>query len=156
MEQKNSVELNVTPLKRVKRFSKGIIREVVLSIEHGLSRDEAIATFGMCSTSLSNWMHRYGSEAYHQNKKVAISALKKRSAVIAILDGRMTLSEAQLAYNIKSHSTIRQWIINYKQENAELVVPNPPEELKKIKKTNPLATWSRNTSCSRKPLNMNS
>jgi transposase len=139
MEQKNNVELNVIPLRGTKRFSKRIIKEVVLSIEEGMARIEAIATYGMGATSLNNWMRRYGSQNYHQNKRVTVGAHKKRSVVMSILDGRMTISEAQLAYNMKSDSSIRKWIINYKRENDELVAPNPPAELKKNKKDKPLS-----------------
>lgn len=51
-------------------------------------------------------MKDYGSVDYHENHKCkSYSALEKRTIVTAIEQGRLTIGEAKIAYNIKSDAS---------------------------------------------------
>jgi transposase len=70
------------------------------------------------------WMNKYGSADYQQRKKQPIAAQLKRTVVRAVEAGRLSVREAQIAYNIKGADTIRKWIRDQKRENAELTGSN--------------------------------
>lgn len=70
-------------------------------------------------------MIRYGSTEYHQNiKRRVYNNLQKRTIVTAIEQGRMSIKEAQIAYDIKTGKTIRDWMSQYKAEKVEVCIEN--------------------------------
>ena len=99
------------------------IKEVVRQIEEGLPRQEALLTYGLKKVTLSSWMRRYASSQYMDCRKIR-SAKTKRSVVRAIGEGRMNISEAMTACNIKAAKTIRHWVALDKQENDDLADSN--------------------------------
>jgi transposase len=64
-------------------------------------------------------MKDYGSAAYNAGRKESRSQANKTSILRAVLDGRMTVREAMIAYRVSS-STINCWIKAYKGEKGEL------------------------------------
>ena len=103
------------------RYDQRLILKIVREVEDGLPRKEAIRLYSLGQCSLTRWMKRYGSENYHKNiKRKSYSNLQKRTIVTAIEQGRMNLKDAQIAYNIKSKSTIKNWISHYKVEKVEI------------------------------------
>ena len=103
-------------------YPKHFIREIVEAIQNCLSR-----------STLSDWMREYGSPAYHSGKQGHLSRQQRSSFVRAILEGRMTIQEAKLAYNISWTPTIRKWL----RENEDLVDPNHPAMNGRITSNNP-------------------
>ncbi len=103
-------------------FDKGFIKGVVKAIEKGLPRSEAIKRYGMARSTLSDWMREYGSQAYHAGKQRRVGLADRRSIVRAIEEGRMTVAEAKLAYNLKWTPRITKWLRDYRRENEELVI----------------------------------
>jgi len=116
------------------RYDKRLILKVVREVESGLPRREANRIYGLGQSTLSGWMHDYGSSNYHQNmKRQHYSNLQKRTIVTAIEQGRMSVKEARAAYKIRTEKLIRKWLRQYKAENVELRVVTGPAMEKKIK-----------------------
>ena len=118
-------DCQITKVKKSGRgpgYPKHFIREIVEAIQNGLSRSEVVKRYGLSRSTLSDWMREYGSPAYHSGKQGHLSRQQRSSFVRAILEGRMTIQEAKLAYNISWTPTIRKWL----RENEDLVDPNHP------------------------------
>ena len=100
-------------------FSKPVILEIVKQVENGLSRSVIVEQYKISRTTIAEWMRDYGSASYHAGRKGRLSQANKTSILRAVLDGRMTVREAMIAYRVSS-STINQWIRAYKREKGEL------------------------------------
>ena len=90
-------------------FSKAFINRIVQAVEGGLSRKELCHMHGMSSTTLAEWMSRYGSIRYHQNKKKSFSETERNVTARAVLEGRVSIKEAALSKGVR-RTTIQQWI----------------------------------------------
>lgn len=106
-------------------YAKAFIQEVVAAISGGLPYKAACDRYGVPEPTLWMWMNKYGSADYQQRKKQPIATQLKRTVVRAVEAGRLSVREAQIAYNIKGADTIRKWIRDQKRENAELAGSNP-------------------------------
>lgn len=116
------------------RYDKRLILKVVREIEAGLPPKEANRIYGLGKSTLHGWMQDYGSPNYQQNiKRQRYSNLQKRTIVTAIEQGRMSIKEAQLAYNVKTEKLIRNWLTQFKAEKVELCIVTEPEMAKKPK-----------------------
>lgn len=100
-------------------FSKPVILEIVKKVENGLSRGVIVEQYKVSRSTIAEWMRDYGSAAYQSGRKGHLSQANKTSVLRAVLDGRMTVREAMIAYRVSS-STINQWIRTYKREKGEL------------------------------------
>ncbi|MFN3640047.1 MAG: hypothetical protein ACK4UK_03945 [Flavobacterium sp.] len=113
------------------RYDKRLILKIVEEVENGLPRKEANRIYGLGKTSLDRWMRDYGSFKYQETVKRRIySKLQKRTIVTAIEQGRLTIKEAKLAYNIKTEKIIRSWIIEFKSEKVEICIGNTSQMAK--------------------------
>jgi DNA invertase Pin-like site-specific DNA recombinase len=108
-------------------FDKSVIREIVKAIEEGLPRREVVKQYKTARSTISGWMREYGSRAYQAGKSGHITQPQKRSMLRAIEEGRMTIQEAKIAYNISLTTTIKQWMRASVRENAELLGFNKPD-----------------------------
>ena len=116
------------------RYDKRLILKVVGEIEAGLPRKEANRIYNLGKSTLDLWMRDYGSPDYQQNiKRKHFSNLQKRTVAAAVEQGRMSIKEAQCAYGVKSHKTIREWLLQYKREKVELCIVTEPVMQKKTK-----------------------
>jgi len=104
-------------------FGKGLILHIVEQVESGCSRRELCANYGMAYSTLSEWMTRYGSDVYQSNKRKIFSLQQKRKIINAIVEKRMTKSEACLAHKINK-KILNTWLLKCKREDQELVNPN--------------------------------
>ena len=100
-------------------FSKPLILKIVQQVENGLSRSVIVEQYKISRTTICEWMKDYGSAAYNAARKGQRSQANKTSILRAVLEGRMTVREAMIAYRVGS-STIHQWIRVYKREKGEL------------------------------------
>jgi transposase-like protein len=78
----------------------------------------------MSSVTLNEWMTRYGSARYQQNKKKSFSKAERNVAARAVLEGRISVDQAALSKGIRT-STVKQWVKQKQQDDAELSVLNP-------------------------------
>jgi transposase len=102
-------------------FDKEVIKEIVLTIESGTPRREIIKHYGMSRSTLSDWMREHGSPGYQVSKRGHLSVVDRRSMIRAIQEGRMTIGEAKIAYNISLISTVKKWLRDAEREKSELV-----------------------------------
>lgn len=105
-------------------FSKAVIHRIVEEVEKGVSRKELCKQYGMGLGTLNEWMTRYGSARYQQNKKKSFSQAEKNTTVRAVVEGRISIEQAALSKGIRK-STIKQWVKQKQQDDAELSVLNP-------------------------------
>lgn len=111
------------------RYDKRFILKIVQEVESGLPRKETIRLYNLSNSTLNEWMRDYGSVHYHTNlKRKSYSRAQKRSIAAAIEQGRMSIEQAQVAYQIKSQKSIRDWV---KQEKIDLYTVIDPAMAKK-------------------------
>lgn len=116
------------------RYDKRLILKIVKEVEEGLPRKEAIKKYGLGKKSIDAWLREYGSLNYQLHiKRKNYSNLHKRTIVSAIEQGRMSIKEAQLAYNIRNSTTISKWLIQYKSEKVEICIEKQRPMIKKKK-----------------------
>lgn len=100
-------------------YNKQVILQVVRSIERGATRREIIKRYGVAKSTLSGWMQQYGSPAWLASQK-PLSIPDKRSMVRAVEEGKMTLNEAKVAYNLRSTQAVKGYLRHAQREKAEL------------------------------------
>ena len=120
-------------------YDKLAVQKIVEAIEGGMRRSEVCLIYGVSRRTLSDWMREYGSASYKVSKQGHLNNAQKRSMIRAITEGRMTLQEAKLAYNMKSYNAILTLLRQEKEKseleaNMDSKVDNlPPEEDKEKK-----------------------
>lgn len=133
MEKKNIKENS-----RVSRYDKRFILKIVQEIEAGLPRKNAIRMYELKRPTLDDWMRDYGSVHYQDSiKRKSYPISLKRTIVAAIEQGHMTIAQAQVAYNIRSQKSIRNWLV---LEKSELCIPIQPAMAKNKKSSKSTAT----------------
>jgi transposase len=136
MEEKEESGPFILRRDKKQAFDKRLIKEIVLLVEQGLPRRAAIEKYGMTKSTLGLWMTTYGSPAYHSDKKCTYPLSQRRSVLRAIEAG-MTMSQAQIRFNIKSRTAIKRWMKADQQEKHDLagciVSPMPRTAKKKSK-----------------------
>jgi transposase len=95
------------------------IKKIVEAIEGGMPRTEIYVIYGLSRSTVSTWMREYGSDGYKASSKGQLNNAQKRSMVRAIREGRMTMKDARLAYNMKSYTAIMT-ILRENKENGDL------------------------------------
>jgi len=120
-----------------RRYDRPFIQEIVDAIEGGILRSAIVKQHGISRSVLCGWMQEYGSHSYHTSKRGHISLQQRRSIVRAIEEGRMTVAEAKLGYNISSIRSIIQWLRASKRENEELVSSNKTFMSNKVQNQQP-------------------
>lgn len=129
--QKKDVFLKRDNKKQV--FDKRLVKEIVKDIESGVPRRDIITEYGMTKSTLSEWMNKYGSPAYHTSKRQVYSSSQKRTILRAIETG-MTIREAQISFGVKHAAMVRQWVRDAKQENYDLSMCNSISMAKPLEK----------------------
>ncbi len=131
-----------------RRYDKRFILKIVQEIEAGLPRKEAIRLYNLGTSSLDDWMRDYGSNHYRTFiKRKSYSSAQKRTIVAAIEQGRMSIAQAQIAYQIKSQKSIRNWLNKEKSDLCLVIQPAMAQ-----KKNTPEATDSAEVEELRKAL----
>lgn len=95
------------------------VKKIVEAIEGGMRRSEICLIYGVARSTVSVWMQEYGSDGYKASRNGQLNNAQKRSMIRAIREGRMTIKEAKLAYNMKSYTAIMQ-LLRQNQENSDL------------------------------------
>jgi transposase len=124
-------------------YDKLAIQKIVEAIEGGMCRRDVCLIYGLSRSTISVWMREYGSASYKVSKRGHLNNAQKRSMIRAIQEGRMTLKEAKLMYNMKSYTAILN-LLRQEGEKSELgtdmkskansVPPEEDEEKKALKK----------------------
>jgi transposase len=122
MEEKN---------KKKEHYDRRLVIEIVKMVEEGVPRKELRERYSLGKKTLDNWMQKYGSELYHQNKRRVYSNKDKRSIAVAVEQGRMSVREACVAYGIQSEKLVRNWLGVFKREKLSFNVPTRTDMAKK-------------------------
>jgi transposase-like protein len=100
-------------------FNKHVIAQIVKSVERGATYREIVKRYGVAKSTLSGWMQQHGSAAWKASQK-PLSLPDRRSLVRAVGEGKMTLNEARLAFNLKSVQAVKGYLRQAEKEKAEL------------------------------------
>lgn len=99
-----------------KSFSKQLVKLAIGEVESGLSRMEVSRKYGMAYVTICTWLKRYGNREL-LDMRVKITDHQRRLIIRSIQEGRMTISQANLAYKIKGEGTIRRWLRDSKKSS---------------------------------------
>jgi transposase len=105
--------------KKGRHYDLLAIKKIVEAIEGGMPRSEIYAIYGLARSTVSQWLQEYGSDGCNVGRKSQLNKAQKRSMIRAIREGRMTMKEARLAYNMKSYTAIVK-ILREDKENGDL------------------------------------
>jgi hypothetical protein len=121
---KSGKETSAVEAKRKKNvnYDKRLIKKVVEAVEADVPRSELCSLYGMNIKTLTLWMQKYGSPAYHAAKKKVWKDSQRRS-VLRTIDSGMSLKEAQVAFGVHP-VTIKSWIRRF-VNNDDLAGSNP-------------------------------
>jgi len=100
-------------------FDKELIRQIVQSVERGATRREITERYGISKSTLSDWVREHASPAYIANQK-PLPPAERRSLVRAVQEGRMTIREARLAFNLSSTQLVNRYLKEAEEEKTEL------------------------------------
>lgn len=120
-------------------YDKRFIADVLEQVHNGIPRQQACDKYNISPRTLRHWIEtdRMGISSDNLYKK--LSNQVKRSIVRAVESRKLSVKEAQMAYSIRSASTIRKWMKQFQQENADLAIVNDSEmKKKKPAKDNPI------------------
>lgn len=106
--------------KQKRRFSRHFITQIIGEVESGFSRIETCEKYGIGYNTLGEWIVRYASKEYLATTKQWFTDQQRRSIVRNVVQGRMTIPEANLAYKIKDKRTINRWIKKYDHNNDDI------------------------------------
>jgi transposase len=95
------------------------VKAIVAAIEGGMPRRDIYAIYGLSRSTVCSWMRDHASEAYKAKHSGPLTNAQKRSMIRSIREGRMTLREAKLAYNMKSYTAIMN-LLRLEGENSDL------------------------------------
>lgn len=102
-----------------RHFNKNTIREIVKAVERGATRSELIKRYGMAKSTLADWVREYASAHYHARQR-SLSASDRRALFRSIQEGKMSLHEAKLAYQLPSTTVVKRYLKMVEKENEEL------------------------------------
>jgi transposase-like protein len=105
--------------KKGKLYDLLAVKKIVEAIEGGMPRSEICVIYGLARSTVCMWMRDHGSEAYKASQGGRLNNAQKRSMVRAIREGRMTMREAKLTYNMKSYTAILN-LLRQEGENVDL------------------------------------
>lgn len=108
--------------KKNANYDKRLIRKVVEAVEADVPRSELCSLYGMSIKTLTVWMLKYGSPAYHAAKKKIWKDAERRS-VLRTIDSGMSLKEAHVAFGVHP-ATIKGWMRKF-AKNDDLAGCNP-------------------------------
>jgi transposase len=87
-------------------FDKRLIQHIVNLAGQGVPRRDLIRQYGMSKGALTSWVAKDGAGG--KGRKV-YSMAEKRSVVRAVRGG-MSIGQAQIAFDIASDRSVRDWI----------------------------------------------
>lgn len=116
------------------RYDSRLIMKIVKEIESGVPRKAIELKYGVAHGSLRTWVQRYSSAGYHPAVRKVYTTSEKRSIVRAV-EGGMSVGEAVIVFELSCRSLIRNWMLKFKAENAEISISNPIEMAKKTTDT---------------------
>ena len=98
------------------RFPQSLIESVFVDLDLGMTREEVCFKYGMSGGALRGWIARKNNPII-KKAIVQFDNDRRREVARAIIEGRMTVKEAQHLYSIPAAETIRHWVRKLKKED---------------------------------------
>lgn len=117
-------------------YDKRLIVQVLEKLQNGVPRPQICDEYNIKMGTLKSWIQKDKLGIGSDNLKRSVSIQVKRSIVRAIENHSLSIREAQITHSIRSASTIRKWMKQFQQENADLALVNDSEMKKKPAKGN--------------------
>lgn len=95
-------------------------QDVVKEVEREGSLALVCARHGISSSAMQEWMNKYGSLSYHENKSKRRNLSEREKIAREIVSGHLSIEESMLKYDSSRHS-VNKWIRNYKREQNLLI-----------------------------------
>lgn len=118
-------------LKRARgsHYSPSFKKEIVRSIENGLSRREAREMYDIRPTTLMDWITLYGSDVSAHAQRRRFRPSEKRSVLRAYESG-MSIKQLHTTFDI-NYATIKGWVKNIEAGKCDISVQDYPIEMAK-------------------------
>lgn len=100
-------------------YDKLAVQKIVEAIEGGMRRSEICSIYGVSHSTVCDWMREYGSAGYKASQRGRLNNAQKRTMIRAIREGRMSMQEAKLAYQMKSYRAIIE-LLRQEEKNGDL------------------------------------
>lgn len=104
----------------IRHYDKRFIQSIVAERENGTSCIVLARDYGIPRVTIDSWMAKFGSAAWHKQKKQSFTALQKRTILRAVEQGALTVRAAMAQYGIKGLYTISEWKRAALRENVDL------------------------------------
>ncbi|MBE8719732.1 COG3415 family protein [Sphingobacterium pedocola] len=101
-------------------YDKSVIKKSLLLLKKGYSKRQVCEKLNVSTQALSKWMKKYNIQDTCTPRYTKLSPLQRRSIAFQILQGTLTISEANDVYNIRGHDTIAKWVRLLKKENVDI------------------------------------
>lgn len=101
-------------------YDKSVIKKSLSLLKKGYSKREVCEKLNVSLTAIGKWMVKYNVEDISSPRLTRLSSLQRRSIALQILQGSLTISEANVLYQIRGHDTIAKWIRLIKEENIDI------------------------------------
>lgn len=124
MENRNQEQQLIGRYRARGTYDKRFIADVLEQIYNGMPRQQVCDKYNISPHTLRRWIETDRMGIKSANLKKSVSTQIKRSIVRAIESKRLSIKEAQMTYGIRSVSTIRKWMKQFRQENDELALVN--------------------------------
>lgn len=114
---------------RRSNYSAAFKKEIVKSIENGLSRKEVRDMYDIRPTTLMDWITLYRSDASSLRTRRIFKPSEKRSILRAYESG-MSIGKINSTFDLK-HGTVRNWIKKIEAEKCDISIQDWSVEMKK-------------------------
>ena len=107
------------------RYHLKFIKKVVNEVEEGATQNSVSLKYKIGLATIGRWMKKYGSKEYLVNRSPqSYPDSLKRQVIHSITKSGMSIKEACIVYNIKSESTINNWLLGKYNYNNDICLEN--------------------------------
>ncbi|PRD44534.1 hypothetical protein [Sphingobacterium haloxyli] len=118
----NKIKSKKPQLESTPYYDKSVIKKSLFLLKKGHSKRSICKQLGVGYQALSKWIVKYGVEDPTASRYTKLSPIQRRSIALQILQGSLTIPEANAIYHIQGHDTIAKWVRLVKKENVDISV----------------------------------
>ncbi|WP_051959720.1 hypothetical protein [Sphingobacterium sp. ML3W] len=118
----NKIKAKKPELKSTPYYDKSVIKKSLSLLKKGYSKRQVCEKLSVGGQALSKWMIKYTVQDVCTPKYTKLSPLQRRSIALQIMQGTLSISEANEIYNIHGHDTIAKWVRLLKKENVDISI----------------------------------
>lgn len=95
-------------------------QDLVKEVEREGSLVLICARHGISASTVQEWMNKYGSLSYHENKSKMRTLSEREKIAREVVSGHLSIEESMLKYQSSRHS-VSKWIRQYKSVQHSLI-----------------------------------